>query len=100
MRRTQAGVRGEGLRELEDFFSKHDNGRDYAGLRRIGDDDGLAVWTKLTDPAEVKKALEARADARREEAKRGEAFFTKLVNGTQEPPSDEPRRPGPCCVVV
>ena len=50
--------------------------------------------------SKLKKALEARADARREEAKRGEAFFTKLVNGTQEPPPDEPRRPGPCCVVV
>ena len=58
-------VRGAALRELEAFFKEKDSDKDYAGLRRIGDDDGTAVWTLLTDPEEVKAAIEKRAAQRR-----------------------------------
>ena len=50
--------RGAALRELEAFFAENDPDKDYAGLRRIGDEDGTAVWTLLTDPEEVKAAIE------------------------------------------
>ena len=42
-------MRGESLRELQRFLEKHDTNKTYAGLRRLGDDDGTAVWTVLTD---------------------------------------------------
>ena len=51
-------VRGAALRELEAFYAKYDPDREYAGLRRIGDEDGTAVWTLLTDPEEVKACVE------------------------------------------
>ena len=58
-------VRGAALRELEAFYAKYDPDREYAGLRRIGDpSDGTAVWTLLTDPEEVKTAIEKRAAQR------------------------------------
>ena len=58
-------TRGGALRDLEALFAKYDKERNYAGLRRIGDEDGTAVWTLLSDPEEVKAALEARAQQRR-----------------------------------
>ena len=68
-------VRGAALRELEAFFKEKDSDKDYAGLRRIGDDDGTAVWTLLTDPEEVKAAIEKRAAQRRAEARRRDERF-------------------------
>ena len=41
----QETVRGASLRELQAFFEVHDTAKAYAGLRRIGGDDGTAVWT-------------------------------------------------------
>ena len=58
-------VRGAALRELAAFYAKYDPDREYACLRRIGDEDGTAVWTLLTDPEEVKAAIEKRAAQRR-----------------------------------
>ena len=72
-------VRGAGLRELKAFFAEKDRDGEYAGLRRIGDDDGTAVWTALTDPDEVKAALEARAKERRAETKRGEDDYATYL---------------------
>ena len=66
---NELDLRGKGLRELKAFFAEKDRDGEYAGLRRIGDEDGTAVWTLLTDPEEVKAALEARARERREETK-------------------------------
>ena len=59
-------TRGESLRQLQRFFKEHDQDEGYAGLRRIADDDGAAVWTILKD-TEVAAQLEKRAGERREE---------------------------------
>ena len=73
-------VRGAALRELEAFFKEKDSDKDYAGLRRIGDEDGTAVWTLLTDPEEVKAAIEKRAAQRRAEARRRDERFQELMD--------------------
>ena len=74
-------TRGGALRDLEAFFAEYDKERNYAGLRRIGDpSDGTAVWTLLTDPEEVKGALEARARERREETKRRDEYVKELMD--------------------
>ena len=52
-------TRGESLRELQRFFKEHDKDEGYAGLRRIADEDGTAVWTILKE-TEVAKKLEER----------------------------------------
>ena len=84
-------TRGGALRDLEDFFSTYDKKRDYAGLRRIGDpNDGTAVWTRLTDPKEVKAALEARARERREETKRRDEYEELMDNAA----GSDATRPG------
>ena len=73
-------VRGASLRELKKFFEAQREPENYAGLRRIGDpNDGTAVWTRLTDPVEVRDALEKRAKERNAERKRCEdAYATYL----------------------
>ena len=68
------------LRELEAFFKENDSDKDYAGLRRIGDEDGTAVWTLLTDPEEIKAAIEKRAAQRRAEARRRDERFQELMD--------------------
>ena len=69
-----ASVRGASLRELEKFLAKEDPRGTYAGLQKVGDDsDGTAVWTALTDPEEVRKALERRVTSRRAERRLQEA---------------------------
>ena len=73
-------VRGAALRELEAFFKEKDSDKDYAGLRRIGDEDGTAVWTLLTDPEEVKAAIEKRA-AQRQAARRRDEIEERARRG-------------------
>ena len=75
--RKLASVRGASLRVLHDFFQENDPGLkggrsgQFAGLQRIGDpEDGTALWTTLTDPAEVKQAIEARSRERQARAAR------------------------------
>ena len=70
-------VRGKPLRELKDFLESEDPGLknkkngDFAGLHRIGDpDQGIALWTKLTDPEDIEKALKERTRLRKEEEAR------------------------------
>ncbi|CAH0376009.1 unnamed protein product [Pelagomonas calceolata] len=78
-------TRGAALRELKTFFAERDKQGSYAGLRRIGDDDGTAVWTLLTDPEEVKAAIEKRAAQRRVEMKQHDVFVaTALSDGSEE----------------
>ena len=49
---------------------------DFAGLRRIGDpNDGTALWTTLTDPQEIKSALEARTREREAELRAGNKYM-------------------------
>ena len=52
-------TRGASLRELTQFFKDRDQNEGYAGLRRIADEDGTAVWTILKE-TEVAKKLEER----------------------------------------
>jgi hypothetical protein len=88
-----ASVRGASLRELEKFLAKEDPRGTYAGLQKVGDDsDGTAVWTALTDPEEVRKALERRVTSRRAERRLQEAaslvmlkakFASKLRDAVQ-----------------
>ena len=75
-------VRGHPLRVFTDFLQKNDPGLkadksgDFAGLQRIGDpNDGTALWTTLTDPQEIKSALEARTREREAELRAGNKYM-------------------------
>ena len=88
-------VRGASLRELKKFFEAQPEPENYAGLRRIGDpNDGTAVWTRLTDPVEVKDALEKRAKERSAETEQSEKLFSELLDKSENPTgkADEPTR--------
>ena len=76
-------TRGESLRELQRFFKEHDKDEGYAGLRRIPDEDGTAVWTILKD-TEVAAQLKKRAGERREEEQRGEIFSAQARTPSEE----------------
>eukprot|EP00984_Skeletonema_dohrnii_P026513 scaffold15875_cov72-Skeletonema_dohrnii-CCMP3373.AAC.3 len=67
-------VRGASLRDFVDFLKEKDpglkggKGGDFAGLQRIGDpEDGTALWTTLTDRADIENALKERTKQREEE---------------------------------
>ena len=75
-------VRGKSLREFMDFLKKHDPGLkegksgDFAGLQRIGDpENGMALWTMLTDPKEIADALEERTRIRQEEERQQQSEY-------------------------
>ena len=73
-------VRGKSLRELQRFFTEKDADKTFAGLRRLGNDDGTAVWTLLTDEKEVRAATKARAKERlTEQAAQEELVHTLLL---------------------
>jgi len=78
-------MRGSSLRELQRLFQEKDKKQEYAGLRRIADEDGNAVWTRLTDPAKVKKAMEKRARQRRREQQRTEATVLAALQDKTSP---------------
>ena len=79
----QETTRGASLRELRRFFKEHDKDKGYAGLRRIADDDGAAVWTILKE-TEVAAQLEKRAGERREEERRHEKIFSAQARAPSE----------------
>ena len=70
--------RGAALRDFQRLLEKEDPSKGFAGLRRLGDDDGTAVWTALTDQ-QVAGALEKRAAERRAERRRLEAFVLEKI---------------------
>ena len=76
-------TRGASLRELQRFFKLHDKDKGYAGLRRIADEDGTAVWTILKK-TEVATQLDKRAKERREEERRHEKVFSAQANAPSE----------------
>jgi hypothetical protein len=76
-------TRGASLRELQRFFKEHDKDEGYAGLRRIADEDGTAVWTVLKE-TEVAAQLEQRAKERREEERRHEKIFSAQARAPLE----------------
>jgi serine/threonine protein kinase len=63
-------LRGAGLRELKAFMKEHlshlDDDSKFAGLNRIADSDGTAIWTVKTKE-EVPHALEQRTKQRKQE---------------------------------
>ena len=71
----QETTRGASLRELTGFFKKYDEDKGYAGLRRIADEDGTAVWTILEE-SEVTTKLEERAEQRKQEERRRDDLFS------------------------
>ena len=82
-------VRGRSLREFVDFLNANDPGLKakksghFAGLQRVPDpNSGTALWTTLTDPQEIKKALEARTSERKAE---------ELGDGKNDDKAAEPR---------
>ena len=79
----QETTRGASLRELQRFFKEHDKDEGYAGLRRIADDDGTAVWTILKE-TEVAAQLEQRTKERREEERRHEKIFSAQARAPSE----------------
>ena len=79
----QETTRGASLRELQRFFNEHDKDKGYAGLRRIADEDGTAVWTLLKE-TEVAAQLERRARERREEERRHEKIFSDQARSPSE----------------
>ena len=83
----QETTRGASLRELQRFFKEHDKDKGYAGLRRIADEDGTAVWTLLKE-TEVAAQLERRARERREEEQRRDDLFSALARTPSEAAND------------
>ena len=79
----QETTRGASLRELQLFFEKEDSSKGYAGLHRIADEDGTAVWTILKE-TEVAAQLEKRAGERREEERRHEQIFSDQARAPSE----------------
>jgi hypothetical protein len=78
-------TRGASLRELQRFFKDHDKNEGYAGLRRIADEDGTAVWTILKE-TEVAAQLEKRAEERRKEERRQhEQIFSAQARAPSDP---------------
>ena len=82
-------VRGRSLRDFVDFLNANDPGLKakksghFAGLQRVPDpNSGTALWTTLTDPQEIKKALEARTSERKAE---------ELSDGKNDDKAAEPR---------
>ena len=51
-------TRGASLRDLQRFFAEHDKDKGYAGLRRIGNDDGTALWTIIKEEEVTAKLAE------------------------------------------
>ena len=64
-------VRGESLRQLSGFLREFDPAGAYAGLRRVGDEEGTAVWT-IVQESEIQSAINSRAAERAAEEQRHE----------------------------
>jgi len=86
-------VRGASLRELQRFFKEKDVENTFAGLRRLGDDDGTAVWTVLTGEKEVREAIAKRAKERLAEQAALQEEFYKLLLERKEPTAGESAGP-------
>ena len=51
-------MRGAKLRQLREFIKDNDKANDFAGLERLRDDRGLALWTKLAEVEERDELLQ------------------------------------------
>ena len=80
----EATTRGASLRELRRFLKEHDKVEGYAGLRRVGGDDGAALWTAILKETEVVAQLDKRAAERQSEERRHEKFITAQTRASPE----------------
>ena len=94
----QETTRGASLRELQHFFEKEDSSKGYAGLHRVADEDGTAVWTILKE-MEVAAQLEKRAGERREEERRRDDLFSELARTPSEA-TGATKASGGCCSML
>ena len=76
-------ARGVDLRQLESFFKKHDSEKNFAGLRRLGGEDGGAVWTEVPDD-QLEDLLQQRALMRGDEEKRAKEEAKKQVENEKK----------------
>ncbi|KAK1734313.1 hypothetical protein QTG54_015080 [Skeletonema marinoi] len=73
-------VRGASLRDFQDFLKESGKSGDFAGLQRIGDpEDGTALWTALTDQADIENALKKRTKQRKEEELKQNEHIKKMA---------------------
>ncbi len=87
-------VFGPSLREFRNFLDLNDpglkqsEGGDFAGMRQIGDPEGTALWTTLTDPADIENALKKRAEQREEQGKAPPLLRGKSLVGDHDKGED------------
>ena len=75
-------TRGASLRDLQRFFAEHDENKGYAGLRRIGNDDGTALWTVIKEEEVTAKLAERAKERQEEEQLHHELIIAALKNNT------------------
>jgi len=75
-------TRGASLRDLQRFFEEHDKDKGYAGLRRIGNDDGTALWTLIKEEEVTAKLAERAKERQEEEQLHHELIIAALKNNT------------------
>ena len=83
----QETTRGASLRELQHFFENKDKVKGYAGLCRVGGDDGVALWTLLKGEEATKK-LEERAQQRQKEERRRDKLVSAQVHALSSEKDD------------
>eukprot|EP00984_Skeletonema_dohrnii_P008410 scaffold3085_cov91-Skeletonema_dohrnii-CCMP3373.AAC.3 len=102
-------VRGASLRDFVDFLKTNDPGLKegknghFAGLQRIGDpEDGTALWTALTDRADIENALKERTKQRKEEQLKRNEHIKKMaveeIKKLEERASSD--QACPCCAIM
>ena len=83
-------TRGAALRELKRFLEENDQDERYAGLRRIADEDGNAVWTILQEKDVTTKLEERTKERKQEEQRLREDLFSRAQYTQIRTPSEMP----------
>ena len=81
-------TRGAALRELKRFLEENDQDERYAGLRRIADEDGNAVWTILQETDVTTKLEERTKERKQEEQRLREDLFSRAQYTQIRAPSE------------
>ena len=88
-------TRGASLRDLQRFFEEHDKDKGYAGLRRIGNDDGTALWTLIKEEEVTAKLAERAKERQQEEQRRDMLLIAALKINTPSETKEVKTRPRP-----
>ena len=88
-------TRGASLRDLHRFFGEHDKDKGYAGLRRIGNDDGTALWTLVKEEEVTAKLAERAKERQEEEQLHHELIIAALKDNTPSATEEVETRPRP-----